>query len=162
AVAASEGDDDAEEGEAGSLLVEVFSVETYVFDELVIRQDDGNRSVDDLFYYSRNADVAENGMDPDAHYAAFGWREGRDPNAFFDTEGYLEAYADVRAAGVNPLEHYLNFGAREGRDPSDDFDTRAYLAANPDVAAAGINPLQHYLQFGAAEGRAAVDDGAFA
>ncbi|HEV7276052.1 MAG TPA: calcium-binding protein, partial [Devosiaceae bacterium] len=49
------------------------------------------------------------------HYALWGWLEGRDPSAFFDTDSYLFAYPDVDAAGINPLEHYLHFGAAEGR-----------------------------------------------
>ena len=90
-----------------------------------------------------------------------GVAEGRDPNAIFDTDGYLNAYADVRAAGANPLTHYDQFGFREGRDPSVEFDTSAYLAANPDVQAAGIDPMIHYLQFGLYEGRSAQADTTF-
>ena len=65
-----------------------------------------------------------------------GWHEGRNPNAWFDTAGYLSHYADVAAAGINPLQHYEPIGWHEGRDPSAEFDTLGYLAANPDVAAA--------------------------
>ena len=74
-----------------------------------------------------------------------GWHEGRNPNAYFDTAGYLSHYTDVAAAGVNPLQHYEPVGWKEGRDPSARFDTRGYLAANPDVAAAHVNPLDHFL-----------------
>ena len=93
------------------------------------------------------------------HFNAFGWHEGREPNAWFDTQGYLAHYADVAAANVNPLEHYEQFGWKEGRDPASYFDTLGYLAANPDVAAANVNPLDHFLQFGIYEGRANVNDG---
>ena len=164
AAAESDADDDDDDDDAedvGTIFAEVRSVDTYVFGDLVIRQNDGNALIDDLFYLSRNLDVADAGIDPEAHFALSGRFEGRDPNAFFDAQGYLEAYADVRAAGVDPLAHYLANGASEGRNPSARFDTRAYLADNPDVAAAGINPLQHYLQSGAAEGRAIVGDDAF-
>lgn len=51
------------------------------------------------------------------HFDTFGWREGRDPSAYFSTTGYLHAYADVAAAGINPLTHYRMFGAHEGRSP---------------------------------------------
>ena len=37
---------------------------------------------------------------------AFGWHEGRDPNAFFSTGIYLSANPDVKAAGVDPLAHF--------------------------------------------------------
>jgi hypothetical protein len=46
-------------------------------------------------------------VNPLAHYEQFGWKEGRDPSAHFDTTGYLAANPDVAAAGVNPLDHYL-------------------------------------------------------
>ncbi len=114
------------------------------------------------FYKQTYPDVAALtvfGLDPRQHYDDFGWKEGRDPNALFDTSGYLKTYQDVAAAGVNPLDHYMTFGAREGRDPSPFFDSSAYLAAYQDVAAAGMNPLQHYLFFGIHEGRSAFADG---
>jgi len=108
--------------------------------------------------------IARNGQapsafDPLAHFNSFGWHEGRNPNAFFDTAGYLAHFADVAAANVNPLEHYNLFGWHEGRDPSVGFDTTAYLAAYADVAAANVNPLAHYLAFGIYEGRSAFGDG---
>ena len=59
-------------------------------------------------------------VDPLQHFNTVGWKEGRDPNAFFDTSGYLATYADVKASGANPLEHYplvhyLQYGIYEGR-----------------------------------------------
>ncbi len=50
----------------------------------------------------------------------FGWREGRDASAGFDTLGYLAANPDVVAAMVNPLEHFLTFGIYEGRSAVND------------------------------------------
>ena len=94
-----------------------------------------------------------------SHATAYGWHEGRIPNAYFDAAGYLAHYADVAAPGVDPLLHYETFGWEESRDPSAQFDTLKYLAANPDVAAAHVNPLDHFLQFGVHEGRMAVNDG---
>ena len=88
-----------------------------------------------------------------------GWKEGRNPNALFDTNGYLATYADVKAAGVNPLDHYHQSGWHEGRDPSVGFDTTDYLANYPDVAAAHIDPLAHFLRLGIHEGRSAFADG---
>ena len=90
---------------------------------------------------------------------SIGWQEGRNPNAYFDTAGYLSHYVDVAAAGVNPLAALQAVGWKEGRDASAHFDTLGYLAAYPDVAAAGMNPLDHFLQFGIYEGRQAVNDG---
>jgi len=98
-------------------------------------------------------------VDPLQHFNTIGWKEGRDPNAFFDTSGYLATYADVKASGMNPLEHYNQFGWKEGRDPSPDFDTTSYLDAYPDVAWGNTNPLVHYLQYGIHEGRHTFADG---
>ncbi|MBM3485207.1 MAG: matrixin family metalloprotease [Alphaproteobacteria bacterium] len=108
----------------------------------------------DQFYLAQNPDVAAAGVNPKAHYLAFGSKEGRDPNRLFDTDYYLARNPDVRNAGVNPLEHYASFGFRESRDPGPSFDVDLYLQANQDVRLVGIDPLTHYLNFGEAEGRA--------
>ena len=50
------------------------------------------------------------GVDPFRHFQTIGWKEGRDPNALFDTSGYLATYTDVAAADINPLDHYTSFG----------------------------------------------------
>ncbi|WP_063776631.1 hypothetical protein [Microvirga massiliensis] len=58
----------------------------------------GSRIQDEFdfeFYLHANRDVAQAGMDPLDHYNRFGWREGRDPNAYFDAIAYLAAYRDV-------------------------------------------------------------------
>lgn len=110
--------------------------------------------VDAQYYLAANPDVAASGMDPAAHYASSGWKEGRNPDAFFSTNGYLAANPDVAKAGMSPLDHYDQFGWKEGRDPSAAFDNEQYLAHNPDVKAAGMDPLLHYLQYGQVEGRA--------
>ena len=124
---------------------------------------------DPEFYLLANADVAQAatvaGGDIFAfasqHYDTYGWKEGRDPNAVFDTKGYLAAYGDVAAAGVNPLNHYDTYGWKEGRDPARDFDTSTYLAVNSDVGQAGIDPMQHFLQYGLLENRSVLNDGTF-
>ena len=113
---------------------------------------------DYTYYLQHNPDVAAAGIDPLQHFETNGWKEGRNPNAYFDTAGYLAHYADVKAAGINPFDHYVQFGWQEGRDPSLSFDTAAYLAANPDVANAHINPLAHFLTDGIHEGRQAFAD----
>lgn len=136
-------------------------VERLHFSDGQVLQEDGVSVVDDMFYFTRNGDVFDARVDAEQHYDELGWREARDPNAFFDTSAYLSAYGDVADAGVNPLEHYMQWGWREGRDPSINFDSAGYLALNGDVNAAGINPLEHYLRHGIYENRATVDDGHF-
>ncbi|GJD97611.1 hypothetical protein OCOJLMKI_4844 [Methylobacterium iners] len=59
-------------------------------------------------------------MNPLTHYTQFGFREGRDPSAGFDSSAYLAAYSDVRAAGIDPMTHYLQFGLYEGRSAQAD------------------------------------------
>jgi hypothetical protein len=127
--------------------------EVFSFTDGTVHNDDGNRLVDDLFYYARNHDVWNAHIDADLHYSVVGWKEGRDPDAFFDTSIYLSANPDVAASGVNPLTQYATIGWQQGRVPSLDFDARAYLDANPDVKAAGMDPLFHFLTVGAGEGR---------
>jgi hypothetical protein len=143
------------DGPSGSHTV-LSGVERYVFTDGTVDNGDGDRLVDDLFYCAKNHDVWNAHIDADQHYHAIGWREGRDPDAFFSTRLYLSANPDVKAAGVDPLTHFDQSGWKEGRVPSIAFDPRAYLAANPDVAAAHIDPLLHFLATGAQEGRTPV------
>jgi hypothetical protein len=105
------------------------------------------------FYLMTNPDVAAAGVDPWQHYDRNGWHEGRDPNAYFSTNGYLSENPDVGAAGIDPLAHYHQYGWKEGRNASALFNTNAYLAANRDVAAAQMDPLFHFLAYGINEGR---------
>lgn len=113
----------------------------------------GDPLIDATSYLLHNPDVAAAHADPQLHYDTFGWHEGRNPDAFFSTNGYLGVHPDVEAAGANPLQHYEQIGWREGLDPSARFSTALYLRNNPDVAAAGLDPLQHYLEAGQFEGR---------
>jgi hypothetical protein len=94
-----------------------------------------------------------------ARYMSASWKEGRNPNAFFDTNYYLKQNPDVAASGTNPLVHFETVGYAQGRQPSLVFDDAKYLQANPDVKAAGLDPLAHYLQSGQAEGRQAFITG---
>lgn len=68
---------------------------------------------DRQWYLGRYPDVGAQGIDPVAHYLAYGAREGRDPSGAFSTSGYLARYPDV--ASHNPLIHYLRYGRGEGR-----------------------------------------------
>jgi hypothetical protein len=71
-------------------------------------------AVDAGFYRAVYLDLE--GVDPVEHYAASGWREGRDPAPWFSTSDYLRLNADVAGLDVNPLYHFLTDGRREGRD----------------------------------------------
>jgi hypothetical protein len=137
-------------------------IEVITFADGTIDQRDNDRLIDDLYYYGLNQDVWAAKADADAHYKTGGWKEGRNPNGWFDTNAYLAAYADARAAaaqGMDPLTHYLTVGWKIGHDPSVRFDTSAYLAAYADVAASGINPLLHFFTIGQYQFRSAFADG---
>lgn len=119
---------------------------------------------DEALYLSRYADVAaavrQGGFSSGwQHFQLYGEREGRNPDALFDTDYYLSTYQDVAAAvargETTAWTHYNTHGWREGRDPSGLFNTQAYLTQNSDVAASGQNPLLHFIHVGAAEGRLA-------
>jgi serralysin len=112
-------------------------------------------------YLSANPDVRAAGIDAYFHYSTYGWLEGRDPSARFDTILYLQQNPDVAAAGLNPLQHYLSYGNAEGRATSaaigstinDGFDAAYYLLANPEIGLTGVDPAQHYAEYGRYEGR---------
>ena len=105
------------------------AVERFAFTDGTVNNADGDALVDDLFYYSHNHDVWNAHADADAHYHASGWREGRDPSAFFSTSFYLSTNQDVKASGADPLRQFDQSGWKEGRLPSTAFDPAAYLAA---------------------------------
>ena len=109
------------------------------------------KAIDVPFYKSQLKSVVSN--DYALHYHLFGWREGLNPNMFFETNWYLDRNKDVNDANINPLDHYLRFGWLEHRDPSPHFQTDWYLARYTDVCDAGVNPLMHFLTYGIKEGR---------
>jgi len=139
------------DGPGGSHTV-LTGVEVYKFADGTVNNADGSWLVDDLFYYSQNHDVWTAHVDADQHYREFGWREGRDPDAFFSTSTYLSLNPSLKSAGSDLLAQF-DLGGWKTSAPSINFDSQAYLAANPDVKAAGVDPLAHFLQFGAGEGR---------
>jgi glycosyltransferase involved in cell wall biosynthesis len=65
------------------------------------------------WYYSRNNDVLQSGIDAAIHYARSGWREGRDPGPHFRTAYYLASRPDVKVAGMNPLIHFERYAKHE-------------------------------------------------
>lgn len=78
-------------------------------------QADAAPLVDVVFYGAQNPDVYTPGIDPDGHYAKYGWREGRHPNASFSTKDDLAANPDVAAANLGPFQPDLQYGIAEGR-----------------------------------------------
>ena len=54
-------------------------------------------------------------LDAAEHYLIIGWREGKNPSAFFSTADYLKKNPDVAAANLNPLLHFEKYGVKENR-----------------------------------------------
>jgi hypothetical protein len=79
---------------------------------------------DAAFYLAEYPDVRPAGVDPLQHFCTYGWREGRRPNAAFDSAWYGATYPD--AAGSNPLVHYARQGERAGNRASAAFDPAGY------------------------------------
>jgi len=71
---------------------------------------------DHNYYRSTNADLISAEFDLPLHYIRYGWREHRNPNAFFDTAFYLRENPDIQQSGVNPFWHYIVHGQLEGRE----------------------------------------------
>lgn len=70
---------------------------------------------DRSFYCDRYRDIDTDRVDPLEHYCVFGWKEGRDPCAWFSTQRYMARNADVAESGYNPFLHYVLVGRKEGR-----------------------------------------------
>ena len=66
--------------------------------------------VDANHYLVANSDVTEAQADPVLHFCLYGWQEGRNPNAYFNTRWYTATNPEVTRLGVNPLVHYLLVG----------------------------------------------------
>jgi hypothetical protein len=101
---------------------------------------------DPEYYLQANPDVAEKGVDPLAHYQAFGVREGRQPN---DLLGTREAPELIRNAAMSFARTEFVRIIRE----SGLFDEAYYRRYNPDVTQNGLEPIEHYVRHGVAEGR---------
>ncbi len=78
------------------------------------------------WYLAHYRDQAGRGGDGVEHFCTNGWRDGFQPNPYFDTPWYLANNPEVAGAGVNPLLHFIAFGEAEGRRPSAWFDVAWY------------------------------------
>ena len=89
--------------------------EVFEFTDGTVNTADGDRLVDDLYYYTQNHDVWNAHVSADTHYHAIGWKEGRDPSAFFSLSTYLSLNPDVKAAGIDPLLQFDQGGWKTAR-----------------------------------------------
>lgn len=95
-------------------------------------------------YLVNGSDVLDASLDPADHFCRFGWREGRNPNIYFNTRWYLRTNPDVERLGLNPLVHYIAEGEAANRRPIVYFDPHWYRAKY-DIPA-GALCLAHFLQ----------------
>ncbi|WP_137168125.1 rhamnosyltransferase WsaF family glycosyltransferase [Salinimonas lutimaris] len=96
------------------------------------------------FYLEQNRDVAQAGIDPFEHYLNFGFKEGRNPNPYFDSKWYSNEYR--LANDENPLLHYLSKGWKQNNKTIGWFDISEYRKiANLNIE---VDPLEHFLTAG--------------
>lgn len=79
------------------------------------------------------------------HFNEHGWREWRNPCAWFSTEYYLTRYRDIREGGLNPFYHYLAFGRAEARLPNHYCNVKRFTGFQPSVSA--IVPNFNHARF---------------
>lgn len=85
--------------------------------------------------------------DPVAHYYFVGWKEGKNPNPYFDSAWYLEQIGRTVADGFCPLLEYIR--SKDKLPTSLGFDSHMYsIRYQPD----GRDPLEHYIDQGVEEG----------
>lgn len=122
---------------------------------------------DEFYYLSTYPDINVAGVDPWEHFDRYGWKEGRNPNNWFNTNFYLDSYSDVKHKKNNPFIHYKKYGILENRKPNPHldleqlervifsglFDPYYYLHQYEDVRNAGVDPFYHYLTSGYKEHR---------
>jgi lipopolysaccharide biosynthesis protein len=130
--------------------------------EKIIRK---SKLFDSEYYLFTYPDVKKEDLDPVTHYVRSGAKEGKNPNANFNTIFYLEEYPDVKNININPFFHYITDGKTEGRHKNkfdsdkhlininNCFDIHYYLNTYPDIEQAGIDPLEHFILYGFKEGR---------
>jgi hypothetical protein len=112
----------------------------YSAEERLIRR---SGLVDDTWYLSAYPDVEEAGVEPVEHYCAYGWREGRNPNFYFETEWYRQTYPQFCTPGRNPVYDFLVNGEKQDAWPSPHFDTGWYRIEHK--LSPVQSPLRHYL-----------------
>lgn len=68
---------------------------------------------DPVYYLKQYPDVRQADVDPLEHFVLHGWKEGRNPNEWFNTREYLEKNPDVAQAGINPFVHWIRWYKKE-------------------------------------------------
>lgn len=121
---------------------------------------------DEIYYNTQYPDVIESTGDLFNHYLEKGYKEGKNPSKYFDTNYYLENNPAVKDSKINPLIYYALYDSIENVKTSDNFteeeindayiiinekklfDTEYYYMQCPKLKDTNINPLDHYLHIG--------------
>jgi GT2 family glycosyltransferase/glycosyltransferase involved in cell wall biosynthesis len=83
---------------------------------------------DNAYYLKSNPDVASSTSDALNHYLLYGWKEGRNPNQFFDHDFYGRAFR--LKARTFPLAHYHQIG-RHSSIPANGISERFWFQPTP-------------------------------
>lgn len=70
---------------------------------------------DRAWYERQYPDVTAAGLDAATHYRETGYREGRQPNRFFDPNDYRAANPDLLEYDGDLFLHFIFYGLQEGR-----------------------------------------------
>lgn len=62
---------------------------------------------DPFYYLKQYPDVRKMDIDPLEHYVLFGWKEGKNPNFWFDTSSYIKANSDIDFSKINPFAYWI-------------------------------------------------------
>lgn len=98
---------------------------------------------DNNHYQRVSGDVFSAGMDLLTHYCVFGWKEGRNPNLYFNSRWYIATNPEVERLRVNPLVHYRLVGEASDRRPVAYFEPAWYRRTYG--LRDGVSPLAHFL-----------------
>ena len=109
----------------------------------------GSGLFDGKYYLSTYEDIKVAGVDPVMHFCAYGWKEGRNPNPFFDTKYYM---SQLNKRQINPLVHYIEIGHKIGYKTIEHYNEEI-LEKCAEVKDTGINPLYYYIHVKNKSGR---------
>ena len=117
---------------------------------------------DERYYLTTYEDVRKADIDPIKHYIKYGWKEGRNPSAIFDTNKYIQENNISENSRYSPLFHQIKSLSNKEKNIASEyntikksylFDKKYYLKTCPDIKNANIDPIEHFMEYGWQEGR---------
>jgi hypothetical protein len=145
--------------EAKNLHLDLTSIDilhiTYLKKELEKKE---RMAFDSEWYYHEYKDVYDNCVDAASHFDKYGWREGRNPTCWFNTEKYLVANHATRNNAINPFVEFIDshhiynsFGQPIcERDVlmATGFDSKWYHNQYSDFISTDEDAIDHYINIG--------------